>query len=360
MIPIYTYNESYIECIIIDKNNYYKIDITNNYINKELIEKSNFKFEKRDTHIIMYDDVHVFQLNKMECNYSDYIEMKVRLEYTEKEVILLKQELSKNEKELVNFKNELLQQMKNEMVNFKNELSNTDNDEDNNDDEDNDNDDNDNDDNNGEDNDDGDDDNNNDDNDEDNNDDDNSDDDDKDNDDDDNKDNDDDDDKDNDDDDDKDNDDDDDKDNDDDDDKDNDDDNGVNNCDDDEDNSDDDNDDDVDNCSICDNINIRDEKNYKIWKQEWATIVCKINEYLKISHELGKERDELVKKMDLYISTKNGFICDNINIRDENYKIWKQEWATIVCKINVHQKHIHILEKTRDEFIKKNEILSFV
>jgi hypothetical protein len=76
MNPIYTYNESYIECIIIDKNNYYKIDITNNYINKELIEKSNFKFKKRDTHIIMHDDVHVFQLNKMECNYSDYIEMK--------------------------------------------------------------------------------------------------------------------------------------------------------------------------------------------------------------------------------------------------------------------------------------------
>ena len=35
---------------------HYKIDITNNYINKELIDESNFKFEKRDTHIIMHDD----------------------------------------------------------------------------------------------------------------------------------------------------------------------------------------------------------------------------------------------------------------------------------------------------------------
>ena len=48
-----------------------------------------------------------------------------------------------------------------------------------------------------------------------------------------------------------------------------------NNDDDDEDNSNDADDDncsicDNDNCSICDNINIRDEKNYKIWKQEWV------------------------------------------------------------------------------------------
>ena len=71
------------------------------------------------------NDNNVFQLSKMECNYSDYIEMQNKLENTEKEVILLKQELSKNEKELVNFKNDLIQQMKNEMVQLKNELSDT-------------------------------------------------------------------------------------------------------------------------------------------------------------------------------------------------------------------------------------------
>ena len=58
--------------------------------------------------------------------------------------------------------------------------------------------------------------------------------------------------------------------------------------------------------------NSTDEENYKIWKQEWSTIVCKINEHLKISHELEKERDELVKKMDLYLSAKNGSIGENI------------------------------------------------
>ena len=89
-------------------------NIPNNDINKKLIENPNFKFEKCGSGIIMHDDIHVFQLSKMECNYSDYIVIQNKLENTEKEVILLKQELSKNEKE-----------MKNEMVQLKNELSDT-------------------------------------------------------------------------------------------------------------------------------------------------------------------------------------------------------------------------------------------
>ena len=91
-------------------------NIPNNDINKKLIENPNFKFEKCGSGIIMHNDVHVFQLYKIECNYSDYIEMQNKLENTEKEVILLKQELSKND---------LIQQMKNEMVQLKNELFDT-------------------------------------------------------------------------------------------------------------------------------------------------------------------------------------------------------------------------------------------
>ena len=127
MNPIYTYNDTSIEIQIIEKGCYYKANIPNNDINKKLIEnpKSNFKFDKCGSGIIMHDDIHVFQLGKMECNYSDYIEIQNKLENTEKEVILLKQELSKNEKELVNFKNDLIQQMKNKMVQLKNELSDT-------------------------------------------------------------------------------------------------------------------------------------------------------------------------------------------------------------------------------------------
>ena len=99
MNPIYTFNDTTIEIQIIEKGCYYKTNIPNNDINKKLIEnpKSNFKFDKCGSGIIMHDDIHVFQLGKMECNYSDYIEMQNKLENTEKEVILLKQELSKNE-----------------------------------------------------------------------------------------------------------------------------------------------------------------------------------------------------------------------------------------------------------------------
>ena len=99
MNPIYTSNDTTIEIKIIDeKGCYYKVNIPNNEANKKLIENTIFKFDKCGNGILMHDDIHVFQLGKMECNYSDYIEMKGRLEYTEKEVILLKQKLSKNEK----------------------------------------------------------------------------------------------------------------------------------------------------------------------------------------------------------------------------------------------------------------------
>ena len=113
MKPMITFNDTSIEIKIIDEEgNHYKKDIPNNDINKDLIENTVFTFEKSGKQtIIMHDDNNVFHLSKMECKYSEFIEMKKQLENTEKEVILLKQELSKNEKELVNFKNDLLQQM---------------------------------------------------------------------------------------------------------------------------------------------------------------------------------------------------------------------------------------------------------
>ena len=125
MQPIYTFNDTSIEIQIIEKDCYYKANIPNNEANKMLIENTIFKFEKSGSVIIMHDDVHVFQLYKLECNYSDYIEMKDQLEHLKNENDILKQELSKNEKELVNFKNDLIQQMKNEMVQLKNELFDT-------------------------------------------------------------------------------------------------------------------------------------------------------------------------------------------------------------------------------------------
>ena len=55
-----------------------------------------------------------------------------------------------------------------------------------------------------------------------------------------------------------------------------------------------------------------DDEKFKIWKHEWATIVAKINENQKVTLELEKDRDEFVKKMDSYITAKNGSSCDNI------------------------------------------------
>ena len=100
MKPIITANDITIEIKIIDeKGCYYKTNIPNNDINKKLIEnpKSNFKFDKCGSGIIMHDDIHVFQLGKMECNYSDYIVIQNKLENTEKEVILLKHKIDNNE-----------------------------------------------------------------------------------------------------------------------------------------------------------------------------------------------------------------------------------------------------------------------
>ena len=99
MQPIYTFNDTSIEIQIIEKGCYYKANIPNNDINKKLIEnpKSNFKFDKCGSGIIMHDDIHVFQLSKMECNYSDYIVIQNKLENTEKEVILLKHKIDNNE-----------------------------------------------------------------------------------------------------------------------------------------------------------------------------------------------------------------------------------------------------------------------
>ena len=175
MTHVITSNDTSINIKYIDdEESHYQLNIPNNDINKKLIENTVFKFDKYGSVIIMQYDIHVFQLNKIECKYSDYIKMQNKLEHLKnendilnnkitdknqlqqqlniyyeeqidqlkkelnnnndliqqqikilkdksiadkKEVILLKQELSKNEKEMVNFKNDLLQEMKKELNN---------------------------------------------------------------------------------------------------------------------------------------------------------------------------------------------------------------------------------------------------
>ena len=125
MKHIITSNDTSINIKYIDdEESYYQLNIPNNDINKKLIENTVFKFEKSGTHtIIMHDDVHVFQLSKMECSYSDYIEMQNKLENTEKELLLLKNKIDNTEcimtvlqqqvlKKLINNEHLIQQQMK--------------------------------------------------------------------------------------------------------------------------------------------------------------------------------------------------------------------------------------------------------
>jgi hypothetical protein len=123
MSIIITFDDTSINIKYIDdEESHYQLNIPNNDINKKLIENTVFKFEKCGGVIIMHDDVHVFQLSKMECKYSDYIKMQNKLENTEKELDDIKKDNNLLKQEMVDFKNELLQQMKNNMVDFKNDL----------------------------------------------------------------------------------------------------------------------------------------------------------------------------------------------------------------------------------------------
>ena len=96
MNPIIIFKDKSINIKYIDnEDSHYQLNIPNNDINKKLIENTVFKFEKSGTQtIIMHDDNNVFQLNKIECKYSEFIEIKEQLENTEKEVNLIKNELT--------------------------------------------------------------------------------------------------------------------------------------------------------------------------------------------------------------------------------------------------------------------------
>jgi len=124
MSIIITFDDTSINIKYIDdEESHYQLNIPNNDINKKLIENTVFKFDKCGGVIIMHDDVHVFQLSKMECKYSDYIKMQNKLENTEKELLLLKNKIDNNDcimtvlqqqilKKLINNEHLMQQQMK--------------------------------------------------------------------------------------------------------------------------------------------------------------------------------------------------------------------------------------------------------
>ena len=99
------------------KNTYYEMYIENNILNKSLIENNKFMFRQTDNILIMYDDDNKFMLDKMECNYSDYIEIKEQLEHTQKELEQIKSKINNNE-------HLIQQQFKTELEQIKNKLNN--------------------------------------------------------------------------------------------------------------------------------------------------------------------------------------------------------------------------------------------
>ena len=120
MQPIYTFNDTSIEIQIIEKGCYYKANIPNNEANKMLIENTIFKFEKSGSVIIIHDDNNVFQLSKMEYNYSDYIEMQNKLEHLKNENDILNNKITdKNQlqQQLNIYYEEQIDQLKKELNN---------------------------------------------------------------------------------------------------------------------------------------------------------------------------------------------------------------------------------------------------
>lgn len=120
----YKINDEKIKIQIKYKNTYYEIDIENNIINKGLIENNKFMFRQCDNILLMYDDNNKFMLDKMECNYSDYINIKEQLENTQKELEQIKSKINNNDCLLQQpFKIEL-EQFKTELEQIKNTINN--------------------------------------------------------------------------------------------------------------------------------------------------------------------------------------------------------------------------------------------
>ena len=138
-------NDTTINVQVNYENTFYDINIENNIINKNLIENNKFMFQLHDNILIMYDDKNKFMLDRMECNYSDYIEIKrqleetnvqleetnvqleetnVQLEYTQKELEYTQKELEQIKNKINNNESLLHQQFKIELEQIKNKLNN--------------------------------------------------------------------------------------------------------------------------------------------------------------------------------------------------------------------------------------------
>ena len=122
----HTINDKTIYVQVNYENTFYDINIENNIINKNLIENNKFMFRLHDNILIMYDDNNKFMLDKMECNYSVYIETNDRLKYTKEQLEHTQKELEQIKNNNINNNENLLhQQYKTKLKQIKNEINNT-------------------------------------------------------------------------------------------------------------------------------------------------------------------------------------------------------------------------------------------
>ena len=120
----HTINDKTIYVQVNYENTYYDINIENNIINKSFIENNKFMFRLHDNILLMYDDNNKFMLDKMECNYSVYIETNDRLKYTKEQLEHTQKELEQTTEQLEQT-TEQLEHTKEQLEHTKEQLEHT-------------------------------------------------------------------------------------------------------------------------------------------------------------------------------------------------------------------------------------------
>ena len=75
----HTINDKTIHIQVIYNKNYYETNIENNDTNQNILKDNNFTYHHVGNKLIICNNDTTFQLDKMECNYYDYMEIKKEL-----------------------------------------------------------------------------------------------------------------------------------------------------------------------------------------------------------------------------------------------------------------------------------------
>ncbi len=76
----HTINDNTIHIQVIHNKNYYETVIENNDTNQNILKDNEFTYHHVGNKLIICNNDTTFQLDKMECNYYDFMEIKKELE----------------------------------------------------------------------------------------------------------------------------------------------------------------------------------------------------------------------------------------------------------------------------------------